>query len=312
MRDVIHFFGALALILTVACTGGDSAPTPEATEAPHTTPASPTAEQIARATVTGVFEEGPVTLVDGLWEGEPYEEGAASFPVVELASAEDFRLVGDVDGDSVEETVVLLSYSTGGTGNFGYLAVMGREGDEAVQEALGEIGDRVQIHDARIEGSRIMLDVMRAGPGDGMCCPTELATLTFTAAGDVLEVASEVIGSASLETLAGREWVLRKLSNEEAVPAEPEMTLVFEDSSVQGSSGCNTFRGSVEAGEPATSFAVGPLAGTRMACPPEIMDLEQRYLAALQAAEGWSLQFSRLEIGYVLNDNWDRLVFEAR
>lgn len=313
MRAVIHLVGALALALTVACGGGDSAPVPaETAEAPGAAPTPPTTEQIARSTITGIFEEGPITLVDGRWEGEPYEEGAATIPVVELAGSEDFLLVGDLDGDSAEEAIVHLTYNSGGTGNFGFLVALGRDGDEAVQEALGEIGDRVQIRGARIEDSRIVLDVIQAGPGDGMCCPTELATLTFTAEGDRLVAASTVTGSASLETLGGGEWVLLELSGDEAAPAEPELTLAFEDGSVHGSSGCNTFRGSVEVGEPATSFSIGPLAGTRMACPPEVMDLEQRYLAALQSAEGWSFRFSRLEIGYVQDDAWQRLVFESR
>jgi hypothetical protein len=41
------------------------------------------------------------------------------------------------------------------------------------------VGDRVQIRGARIDGESVVLDVLRAGPEDGMCRPRQLATRTF-------------------------------------------------------------------------------------------------------------------------------------
>ena len=137
----------------------------------------PLPEELAGATYTGIEDQGPVTLSAGKWEGQPLIEGGASVPALWLS--EGFHLTGDLDQDGADEAVVHLTYSSGGTGNFGYLAVMGREGGEVVQEAIGLVGDRVQIRGARIDGGSVVLDVLQAGPDDGMCCPRQLATRTF-------------------------------------------------------------------------------------------------------------------------------------
>jgi len=57
---------------------------------------APTAAELANATYIG-FEEGPATLVEGRWEGEPYVEGGASRPSAGLV--EDFAPAGDLNGD---------------------------------------------------------------------------------------------------------------------------------------------------------------------------------------------------------------------
>ena len=124
--------------------------------------------------------------------------------------------------------------------------------------------------------------------------------------------ALEVVGTASLAPLEGREWVLRRLSSTEAAPAEPEGTLVVDGDRVSGSSGCNRYHGSVGEGETATSLTVGPLAATRMACPPERMDLEQRYTAALQGARSWGFQLGELVLHYQQDDRYGSLFFEGR
>ena len=73
------------------------------------------------ATFVGVTE-APVTLVDGRWEGEPFEPGDASRPWVELASG--LAAMSDLDGDGREETAVVLSTGAGGSGLFSYVPVI--------------------------------------------------------------------------------------------------------------------------------------------------------------------------------------------
>ena len=82
-------------------------------------------------------------------------------------------------------------------------------------------------------------------------------------------------------SLAGN-WVLADL-NGGGAPAG--ITLSFEggdqERRVSGTGGCNRFTGRwTQDGE---AVRLGPLAATRMACPPAIMDVEQRLLAALAA-----------------------------
>ena len=51
---------------------------------------------------------------------------------------------------------------------------------------------------------------------------------------------------------------------------------------IAGKSGCNQYMGSVTEGEMPGDLTVGLLAGTMMACPPEIMELEDRYRQRLE------------------------------
>jgi len=306
----IFFVVAAGIVLAVGCTWPSE--TPDAgPEAGPSVGAAPTAAELGSATYSGIEDQGPVTLSAGKWEGEPFEEGGASVPMVWLS--EGFYLSADIDGDGAEEAIAHLTYSTGGTGNFAYLAVLGREDGAIVQQGLAEVGDRVQIRKARIESTRVALDVLQAGPDDGMCCPTQLATRSFAMqGGQFVEAGTEVTGTASPATLEGQEWVLRKLSSTEAAPEGPEVTLVFDDGRLSGTSGCNSYNGGIEPGETATDIAVGPLTTTRKACPPEMMNLEQRYTAALQGAQSWGFHLGQLVINYRQGDSFGSLFFEGR
>ncbi|HSG01174.1 MAG TPA: META domain-containing protein [Vicinamibacterales bacterium] len=304
-------FETLAAAATLVFAFGCSSPAEGPAGGQETGPGSePTPAELRQATYVGIEGEAPITLVDGKWEGQPYVEGGASVPA--LWVNEDFHLAGDLDGDGADETVAYLDYSGGGTGQFGYLAAMSRQGSAVVQKGIGLIGDRVQIRDARIDGTRIVLDVLEAGPDDGMCCPSQLATRIFALQGATLvEVGTDVTGTASLATLEG-EWILRRFSADEDAPAQPELTMTIEGDRISGASGCNTFTGAVAGGETATSVTIGPLASTRRACPPEVMDLEMRYLAALERASTWAFRAGRLVVSYGEGTDFGALAFERR
>ena len=51
------------------------------------------------------------------------------------------------------------------------------------------------------------------------------------------------------------------------------------DGIVGGSSGCNRFTGAYD--QKGDELTMGPLASTRMACPPELMEREQQFLTML-------------------------------
>jgi heat shock protein HslJ len=53
-------------------------------------------------------------------------------------------------------------------------------------------------------------------------------------------------------------------------------------SRLSGTAGCNRFNGNWK--QAGTTLQLGPMAATRMACPPPAMDTEQRVLALLEAA----------------------------
>jgi heat shock protein HslJ len=282
--------------------GGDSRSDEVATAEPVPTPA-----ELAGATFSGIENQGPVTLSAGKWEGQPLSEGGASMPALWLS--EGFYLIGDLDQDGADEALVHLTYNSGGTGNFGYLAIMGREGGKVVQEAIGLVGHRAQIRAARIDAESIVLDVLQAGPGDGLCCPRQLATRTFgIQSGKLVETDVQVTGTVSVSTLAGPKWVLRKLDGQEGGALPGQATLAFASGKISGSTSCNQFQGAVSEGESATSLVMGPLITTRMACSEPLLAEERAFLEKLGQAEVFQFLFGDL----VLSGANGALVFSPR
>jgi heat shock protein HslJ len=78
------------------------------------------------------------------------------------------------------------------------------------------------------------------------------------------------------------EWQLADLNGGGA--PDPVITLRFDggdqnSSTVAGSSGCNRFSG--RWAQEGRMLKLGPFAGTRMACAPAVLAVEERFLAAL-------------------------------
>ena len=295
--------------ITGCAPGGTGSPAPG--EEPAMMTELPTHEELANATYSGIYDE-PVTLADGLYEGQPYMEGASARPRVQLIDG--MSATGDLDADGIEEIVVLVTEMSGGTGENLYLAVMRGEDGAAKNVATALVGDRIKLRSMTIEGSRLRLEVLQAGPEDAMCCPGELATRewAFTDAG-FDEVATEVTGRLSLAALVGPEWVLTGLDFREPAPAEPEITLtIAEDGLVSGSSGCNRFNGKFEEGSELGAISAGPFMSTMMACEPEIMDLEQLFLQRLGSVSGLSFWLGHLTLGWQDEQGGGTLMFEPR
>jgi len=68
------------------------------------------------------------------------------------------------------------------------------------------------------------------------------------------------------------------------LPDQPWLTLQLGDRQVSGFSGVNQYFGSWGVGELGTIVWGGPFGSTRMAGPPELMELERRFLNALMRA----------------------------
>lgn len=272
--------------------------------------AEPGDAELAGLTYRGIHAD-PVTLADGRWEGEPFVAGGSSRPRVELVG--DFRRSGDLDGDGRDEVVVLLAESSGGSGVFGHLAVVGRGDGGWVNLATAPIGDRVQVRAARVVDRGVELDVVQAGPGDAACCPSQLARRRFELEGDALrEVSQEPTGSLGPEVLGGGVWVLTHLSAGERVPAEPTITLELREGRLTGSSGCNLYNAFAEPGAAPGEWSIGPVAGTRRACPEEIMALETRYLEAFQGTTGYGFVNGRLALRGIRDGEPGTLLYELR
>jgi heat shock protein HslJ len=242
-------------------------------------PAPPSASELANMSYTGI-NENTVTLQDGRWEGKPFVEGGASRPVIGLVS--DLQLTGDLDDDGVDEVVVFLRESSGGSGTFSHVAVAGKREGKSINLGTAPIGDRVQVRSGQIQDGVIKLDLVQQGAGDAACCPSQNTRRYWTLGTDGLhEGAAQITGTATFQDIMGKEWHLIRPDREEPGPDAPEVTLSFDGKRLTGNSGCNRyFAGVTEGGIPG-DLTIGMIGGTRMACPGEVMELESRYLESL-------------------------------
>ncbi len=87
------------------------------------------------------------------------------------------------------------------------------------------------------------------------------------------------VGGSGAE-VTGVNW--RPVSvGDEAIPEDAGLYLLFEvDGSIKGNGGCNSFFGSLQQAD--SGIEVGPLGGTRMACPETIMNRETAFMNAVQ------------------------------
>ena len=271
---------------------------------PAGTFAAPAPEALGNLTYTGIYET-PVTLSNGHYEGEPYAPGGASRPRVQLIP--DLLVRGSDDTHTT--SYVLLSESAGGSGNNLYLAAVSATGKNT---GTLRIGDRVDIIALRGEDGRAVLEHVIAGPGDAACCPTQRVTSVFGMQdGRLAELSRQEHGTLSPGDLAGASWRLISLDRDTPVPEGIMVTARFEDERVAGSAGCNRYFAGMTAPSP-YELAIGPAGATQMACPGPQMEIERRFLRALEQATQYSFQLGRLAIGYRDGEITDTLLFERQ
>ncbi len=103
------------------------------------------------------------------------------------------------------------------------------------------------------------------------------------------------------------EWRVAGVSGAEPFDtAKTEMRL-SGDGKFSSTVGCNRIAGAPRIEGDRVTF--GPLATTRMACPPALGAAETKYLAALNAARSFRLEDSKL---ILLGENGEQLIVFAR
>jgi len=100
---------------------------------------------------------------------------------------------------------------------------------------------------------------------------------------------------------AGTHWL--RSDDAEASPHYP--TINFTADSASGYAGCNTWRASITTRR-ATALAFGPVATTRMTCPPSSMQTERNFLAMLRQTRAYLVT----DKGMTLYDSRNRIVAE--
>ncbi len=93
-------------------------------------------------------------------------------------------------------------------------------------------------------------------------------------------------------------WRLAAFSEADARSAEleeTEITAVFTpEGRVAGSAGCNRYFGAYE--PDGTALTISGVGATRMACLPPVMEMESRFLSALESVKGWKQQSGTLDL----------------
>jgi hypothetical protein len=127
-------------------------------------------------------------LVDGKWVTTVTLVGAKG-QTNEVDGGERFWLdnehvaFGDLDGDGVDDAIVVLVSSGGGSGTF-YQLVSVRQRNGIVETlAAKRLGDRIRINQINITNRVVAVDMITHGPDDPSCCPTERQVLKLNVQG---------------------------------------------------------------------------------------------------------------------------------
>ncbi|MEN8730152.1 MAG: META domain-containing protein [Desulfuromonadales bacterium] len=269
-------------------------------------------EPLRNATYHGFDDIATITLQDGRWEGEPYVVGGATLPQAQML--EELYISGDLNQDGRSETAVLINYAPGGTGDFLYLALVQEQEGLPVNIATAPVGDRTRVRDFVIKGKEILLDLIQAGPEDGMCCPGDVVTRAWTFDGQrleeqPLEQAAERLSPA---LLAGQSWQLKRWRHEEPIVSPAPITLTYENGTLSGHAGCNRYFASIKGGSTPGDVTIAEIGTTRMSCADStITAAEQKFLEQLLQVTQLSWYAGSMTLAYGQGQDSGVMYFDA-
>jgi len=119
-----------------------------------------------------------------------------------------------------------------------------------------------------------------------------------------LLIACTMNSSAPDTTFIGT-WQVEFIGTRPVIDYSPAVISFSADGQLSGNASCNRFSGAYQ--DTPEALSIGPLATTRMMCPPALMEQEQRMLAALSEITGARVENNRL----YLNDATGNLLFKA-
>jgi hypothetical protein len=175
------FFVALALIVALSACGLPVASTPVPsgpdTSVATNTPLPPsvpalTLDALRNFTYHAPFYDKTITLTNGEYV---FDNGIDKYRVGLL----DVNGIGDLNGDNVPDTAVIIYENGGGSGNFESLIILYNENGTPVQAGEVQLGDRVLVKSVTIQNGEIVLDMQVHGPNDGLCCPSVPTVQTY-------------------------------------------------------------------------------------------------------------------------------------
>ena len=126
---------------------------------------------------------------------------------------------------------------------------------------------------------------MRRRGAVGLVLASSLSVLGCQAAGPAPGAVSAASPVPASSPLAGTSWRAEEIRGQRATD-DAAPTITFESPArAVGSTGCNRYIAPLDVA--ATTLRLGEIVMTRRACPPAVMDQEQRFVAALAAARAY-------------------------
>jgi heat shock protein HslJ/membrane-bound inhibitor of C-type lysozyme len=208
-------------------------------------------------TATTLWNKGERTLV--IVAGERFAECSSEPPVGTAfhASGHEPEWHLTIDGDGLRFTRAL--------------------GAEALRAATPAVTDSIgwRRYSASVEGKELAVTVFDQPCADSMTGMPHPQRVEVAFDGEIVSGC----GGSTAEFLRQGEWQLEALNGVELVAAS-RITLLFTlDGRVAGFAACNRYGGQFELSGEGIRFS--GLFNTRMACAPELMDQETRFLATL-------------------------------
>jgi heat shock protein HslJ len=287
-KSVSNYFIVVALLLGVlAFAVGGCGPAADVSGKEGDSVASLTEETLKNAEYRGIYAEA-IRLTDGKYEGEPFVEGGASRPTVAFINVYAF---GDLNGDGLDDAVVVLVENSGGSGSFVYLAAVLNRGGNPENVAMQFLGDRGQVQSLTIAEGEITVNLATHSPDDPMCCPSQQEVQVYALQGNGL-----VQLSTSELDITGVTWqwwglVETEPAAQSVVPNSENYTLVLQsDGSLHVKADCNVVGGAYTLDGDALVIELGP--STMAFCGEASLD--RQYLELLGGVESYALEDDQL------------------
>ncbi|MDX9864210.1 MAG: META domain-containing protein [Anaerolineaceae bacterium] len=271
-------------------------PTAAPTEEPTIVPLQIDLNKLENTTYQGIYEEA-VPLTDGVYEGEPVTEGSALRPLVTLIP--EIVAFGDLNGDGVEDAVVVLTENSGGSGSFVYLAAVVNDMGVLKNIATLLLGDRVFPSQITIADQQIVVEMLTHSDSDPLCCPSLEVRNTYALKWTLEKMDSETLSEVVMpDSLQNTKWVASGIFVDGEMttnPLDSKITAQFEDGRISGQSACNQYSADYTL-EENNSINFSASMSTLMACEPAVNQREQEFLTALQAVTRYRMDENTLEL----------------
>lgn len=289
-------------------TGGCASDRTTATGTKAPVPGAIAPQELLSASFTGI-DAAPVHLKSGKFIGDTFTAEGVSRPEVRLVP--ELQIHGDLNNDNLPEALVLLTASSGGSGNYTYLALMGRRAGQLKNLDTVLLGDRVQIRNLTASGRNITAELVAHGPEDPACCPKTIVRQEWRLIEDRLISQSIVdVGPLSLRLLDGVTWELVSMSPANSRLSLDGISLQVNGQQLSGSGGCNRYQTSITHAD-AGALSLGPIAATQRACGDPRDATEIRFLSALQSTHQLGFSFGNLALSFASEQGTGRLLFRT-